>query len=856
MTFHEYEKIVFEWMLKKHEQNQEFTFSVRRKASKGTETNYFIGSEKSKYFATTLWYIPIAYPGSSTDLINIGFETKGKIQYYIQFYQTRNPSDNQNQYALELIQTIKQNIKNTFADFHEFSDKNKMERYYVQSKGFENTDEMLSNLDDDLKKLLPIVDEGIKQIRAKYNDFIGARWTRSEFDGLIEKMRERFSKYNKVLPPIPPPIQEPTLTKKYWIYSPGENAKMWAEFYSKGIMGIGWDSLGNLNSYNAKIDIQNKLKEIEETDTSKINDAMANFEFRDKMSIGDIVIVKRGRRELLGYGEVISDSIFDKNRSSFLNIRKVDWKKRGVWKSDHDLVIKTLTDVTKYPTESPNYEFYYQRLLALMEDKVNTNNNDFSLNTILFGPPGTGKTYNTIIRALEIIGENTEGKNRQEIKALFDAKMREGQIVFTTFHQSMSYEDFIEGIKPVEPESEGEPVIYRVEYGIFRNICVEASFSYTPLIENTSNNEILDFSLLYDQFVGEITEKLLNGQQVQFDTKSGGKVIVDSISPQGNIQIKHYHGSRTYTVSKARITKLSAAINNLDLIGNIDDQFRLIIGGSNTSAYWSVLNAIRNTKLTNVSENQQREYTLEDKKAVVRSIVNSDYKNNPAKPFVLIIDEINRGNVSQIFGELITLIEDDKRLGRDESLEITLPYSKERFGVPPNLYIIGTMNTADRSVEALDTALRRRFSFEEILPQPELIATAGKLKGNQGILEGISLPVVLETLNNRIEKLLDKDHQIGHSYFMSVESLEGLKAVFHNKIIPLLQEYFFGDYGKIGLVLGKSFFEPITNDSRNIFADFDDYDASEYAERTTYKLKKTVNMSNDDFSNAVLKLIG
>ena len=166
--------------------------------------------------------------------------------------------------------------------------------------------------------------------------------------------------------------------------------------------------------------------------------------------------------------------------------------------------------------------------------------------------------------------------------------------------------------------------------------------------------------------------------------------------------------------------------------------------------------------------------------------------------YVLIIDEINRGNVSQIFGELITLIEDDKRLGNSEALEDVLPYSKEKFGVPPNLYIIGTMNTADRSVEALDAALRRRFSFEEMLPKPEVITN--REKGDKSIVEGINLGLVLETLNKRIELLVDKDHQIGHSYFLSVESIKDLKSAFQNKIIPLLQEYFFGDYGKIGTV--------------------------------------------------------
>jgi len=172
--------------------------------------------------------------------------------------------------------------------------------------------------------------------------------------------------------------------------------------------------------------------------------------------------------------------------------------------------------------------------------------------------------------------------------------------------------------------------------------------------------------------------------------------------------------------------------------------------------------------------------------------------------FVLIVDEINRGNVSQIFGELITLIEEDKRLGNKEEIQLKLPYSKELFGVPANLHIIGTMNTADRSVEALDTALRRRFSFTEMLPSPETITNSSK---SGGIIEGMNLEHLLKTINERIEILVDRDHTIGHAFFMNTNSLKDLKAVIADKIIPLLQEYFYGDYHKMELVLGNGFFK-------------------------------------------------
>ena len=454
------------------------------------------------------------------------------------------------------------------------------------------------------------------------------------------------------------------------------------------------------------------------------------------------------------------------------------------------------------------------------------------LNQILFGPPGTGKTYYTVNEALKVVGIDISELTRAQIKHEFDKKLKEGQIVFTTFHQSMSYEEFIEGIKPVDPKDDEEILTYKVEPGVFKRLSIEASFNIARLGMSKEVSETLDFSNLYDMFIEEIQEKLINNEEVKIKTKSGGTVLIDSISQQGNIIIKHHNGTRTYTVSKPRLTKLQSSISSLDNVSNINDEFREVIGGSNSSAYWSVLNAIKQiTKRVKV-KTEEKIYAFEDKVEVVKKMNKVDFSNVKGKNYVLIVDEINRGNVSQIFGELITLIEEDKRLGKDESLEVSLPYSKEKFGVPPNLYIIGAMNTADRSVEALDTALRRRFSFTEMPPRYDLPGLDYEFAGVKG-------SVILEKINKRIEKLLDRDHLIGHSYFLLNEEEKQspepkLLDSFYRNIIPLLQEYFFGDYAKIGAVLGSGF---VYTENENDQADFaTGYENEDFAEKDIYQI--------------------
>jgi mcrB domain protein len=382
-----------------------------------------------------------------------------------------------------------------------------------------------------------------------------------------------------------------------------------------------------------------------------------NFENNKKLHIE---IFKDLKRILKYYKDYIS--ILDNKIKDFYNENKEKLKEIPDFNELLNTYILLLSD--DYIEKKREYNKNFNKFLKTL----NIDNFKFPQNTILYGPPGTGKTYNSIFYSVGIIKKdksiidmiedktkNISNIEKEEIFNNFNDLKEQKQIEFVTFHQSYSYEDFVEGIRPtldnknisenIESIEENKKNLkYTLYFGIFKNICERAE-------------------------------------------------------------------------------------SNLD------------------------------------------------------------------KNYVLIIDEINRGNISKIFGELITLLEPSKRLGETEELKIRLPYSGEEFGVPKNLYILGTMNTADRSIALLDIALRRRFNFIEMPPKYNLLKTINCKEGE------INLQDLLEAINARIEFLLDKDHLIGHSYFINIKSFEDLKAIFKNSIIPLLQEYFYDDFEKIKFIL-------------------------------------------------------
>ncbi|ECO7145409.1 AAA family ATPase [Campylobacter jejuni] len=442
----------------------------------------------------------------------------------------------------------------------------------------------------------------------------------------------------------------------------------------------------------------------------------------------------------------------------------------------------------------------------IIKDNIN---NNISLNQILYGPPGTGKTYHTIDKALEILGENLE--SRDEKKAKFDEYVRKGQIVFTTFHQSYGYEEFIEGIKPrIDSKENSKEVEYEIKDGIFKELCKKALDNYKVSL------------LTQEEFVK--SEDLENKIEIFLDELVDQQKFIEKIQ-SGGFKLEEYN-------EKYRIITDDTNANlylNLEIFKTLLENKDKIINGRSIKQI-----------LNNKHRRQIDSYYFQLVKLFKER--EQDYKvdNNPSekpelKPYIIIIDEINRGNVSKIFGELITLIEASKRIGEKEELKVTLPYSGKEFGVPKNVYIIGTMNTADRSITSLDTALRRRFEFIEMMPD------VSKLSMD---CEGINLQELLKAINTRIEYLLDREKTIGHAFFISVENLEDLKKVFKNKIIPLLQEYFYNDYALIDAVLNKNGMLEISVENKDYLKNMTEFIESD---KIVYKFSDSNNWSKDTF---------
>ncbi|CAM4432480.1 AAA family ATPase [Paenibacillus macerans] len=489
-------------------------------------------------------------------------------------------------------------------------------------------------------------------------------------------------------------------------------------------------------------------------------------------------------------------------------------------------------------------------------------------NIILYGPPGTGKTYHTVLYAvsmienkpLNVVLEEAETDGYDQIKARYEAYKAKGQIAFTTFHQSYGYEEFIEGIKPqmasggkTATDSGNGEVAYDIVPGVFKKFCEEAQ---KPIVQAGNDYGIGEEPTIWKVSLGgsrenPIKRDCFNNNRIRIGWDSYGEILSE--------ETDYRHGGEAILsrfideMKKGDIVLVLHDEETIDAIGVVTGEYEWLEDMAeykrSRKVNWlvkdireNILELNGNKVMTIGSVYRLNRITLSHVLAIlgkqkdnhVHSVVQKNNNN-----YVFIIDEINRGNISKIFGELITLIEPSKRIGMPEEIRLDLPYSQEPFGIPNNVYLLATMNTADRSIARLDTALRRRFSFAEMMPEPGRLGSI-EVDGNL-----LNLATMLETMNWRIEALYDREHTIGHAYFLSLyeePTLGKLGHLFEHTIIPLLQEYFYENYEKIRIVLGdnnkpkpEQFIVVNKVDMKELFGKLDEVDLEE---SITYEINR------------------
>ena len=555
-------------------------------------------------------------------------------------------------------------------------------------------------------------------------------------------------------------------TKRYWLYSPGEQAVKWEEFYNEGIMAIGWDKLENLENYTDRKSILEALiynyggGEDQRNNVSAIDD-FSNGE--NKINIGDIVIAKKGKNTLLGYGKVISDYYFDEERATYKHCREVKWLKKGVWDANNNLPTKTLTDVTTYNSDIEGIK-YAQYLLNIMNGNTQAQENNLIIKLlkykpqiILQGPPGTGKTREAKHIARKLLGleENALLEGNEQFKLI-------------QFHPSYSYEDFVRGIV-AKPNEDGDGIIYTAENKVLAEFAKEALNNWHKAQQSTQTLKEQD---IFEAFIEHIKEELAQSEDYKYPLTEAIYIF--------NADDKRFK----YKGDNWEVHSKGINMNYAEIKRIIDSGVRDRQGV---------------TKLTNIG-GQARQHASYFIRIVEKYYeFKKTYKPNVTdkislKNYVLIIDEINRANLSAVLGELIYALE-----YRGEAVQSMYAIDGENnLILPPNLYIIGTMNTADRSVGHIDYAIRRRFAFMNVLPK-DLTSELGDQ------FDSVLFAKVTDLFNTNLSPEFKKeDVQLGHSYFITKNTPIDIRWEYEIK--PILLEYI-----KDGILIGQDIEEKINS---------------------------------------------
>lgn len=567
--------------------------------------------------------------------------------------------------------------------------------------------------------------------------------------------------------------------QQVWLFLGGKDAVDYhfEKMCHDGVMALcGWDKVGDLSDCPDKESVDKRRQSVSEYQVNTGNLTGMLHAMANEISEGDIVLAKYGETDIVGMGIVTSGYRYDDESVYGKHRRDVSWTHKGLWHcasilkeaGQVEFPAKALTNVTKSK--------YVPRIIKMIKGETNDGNHYPQISKtmkeieilrqkkqiILQGAPGTGKTYKTAAIAVGMCNPAfTDYANHQKVMEEYERLVDKGQIAFCTFHQSMDYEDFVEGLKP---EVKGNAVEYNVENGIFKNIC-----------EKAQTKENADITTCIDKYLQTIkgyenkrTIPALSGKSELFVWWTEGNDTISTRSVLSKSEKGDQYSPSPLNIEKVKMQALGEGVEN------------------NWRQYaQAFINAVK------------KEYDLENQV--------SD------KPYILIIDEINRGNVSKIFGELITLLEADKRSGGGaHHISLKLPYSRENFSVPSNLYIIGTMNTTDRSTGTIDYAVRRRFAFVTLESQAEVVKEWCDSLSVPSDVKNAALALFAQINGNgkadtssfiaqhRSGDFELEDLKVGHSYFMA-KDMASLKMKMQYEVVPLIKEYI-----KDGILRGNS----------------------------------------------------